>query len=435
MIKALQSGWTRVHIELDNKGLADDLVQQSSNNALVAVVTEDIMALSYLFQYRSFGYIDSSSNTLNNKFAVFANSLKKDIEWKGLPEPDKMFKKSSHQHRKDSCEIDVFEAAKYFSGANEIYTYNNGATKFAHEVVRDHHHHQEKQPSRAGRFSLDLPLPMRNANSSSMPSQTIVMEKQMMIKEKNLHKKPSSPGGKLANFLNSLFNQTSSRKKKPKSTTTNTKSIKGYDQDDKSPGCRRKRRSSISHFQTAMTTNNPDVDYSKSVNSTTSSGFRTPPPRVNSHTKSSYKDLRSYSDHQPVISFSKQLGNHVKSSNFAAQSTGVLAESKQYNLDYAWLDEKIKLVDKNLQSFKNAKMGFPQTIDAKIWADHRYLSEENGFKKFDDADDGADSDSSSDLFELPNYDLDFYSSGLPVYETTNIHSIKRSAPISSAAAR
>jgi hypothetical protein len=47
-------------------------------------------------------------------------------------------------------------------------------------------------------------------------------------------------------------------------------------------------------------------------------------------------------------------------------------------------------------------------------------------------DDGTESDSSSDLFELQNYDLaGTYSNGLPVYETTRMDSIKRGAvPIS-----
>ncbi|CDP00461.1 unnamed protein product [Coffea canephora] len=311
----------------------------------------------------------------------------------GHPAPDKMLTKSVHR-KNDSGELDVFEAAKYFSAANEIYAYENGAA-FAQKGVRDHHHHQEKQASKAGRFSLDVPM----RNSNSIPSQTTVMEKQMMIKEKK-HKQPSSPGGKLANFLNSLFSQTSSRKKKSKSTTT-TQSKKD-DQDDQSPGWRRKRRSSISHFGSA--TNSVD---SRSLYSTSSSGFRTPPPYAHTPTKT-YKDLRSYSDHQQ--------------------------KQSQYSMDCAWLDDKYKLVDHNLQSFKNANVGYPQKIEANNWAD-RYLSEEKGFMKFNDADDGADSDSSSDLFELPNYDLDFYSSGLPVYETTNMDSIKRCAPISSAAAR
>lgn len=321
----------------------------------------------------------------------------------GLSDPEKTFKKS-HNRGNDSGELDVFEAAKYFSGANEIYTYSTHDATFAQKVVRDN---QEKQSSKAGRFSLDMP--MRNSN---IPSQTLVMEKKM-IKEKK-HKQPSSPGGKLANFLNSLFSQTSSRKKKSKSTTT-TQSIK--DEDD-SPGLRRKRRSSISHFQSAT---NP-VE-SKSVYSTSGSGFRTPPPYAHTPTKS-YKDLRSYSDHQQAISVSKLPGNHVKS--IAVQND--VHSGKKYNLDYAWLDEKFRSVDQNPQSFKNVKIG----ANNNYWAD-RYLSEEKEFRKFNDLDDGADSDSSSDLFELPNYDLDCYSSGLPVYETTNMDSFKRTAPLSSAA--
>ncbi|KAL3501519.1 hypothetical protein ACH5RR_035968 [Cinchona calisaya] len=337
----------------------------------------------------------------------------------GLPEPEKMFKKS-HNRRNDSGEIDVFEAAKYFSGASEIYTYNNNAANFATKVIRDHQ--ENKQSSRAGRFSLDVQT-MRN---NSISSQNLVMEKkQIMIKEKKLHKQqPSSPGGKLANFLNSLFSQTSSRNKKKSksiSTTTTQSSIKD-DQDENSPGWRRKRRSSISHFRSD--TNHHPIDATKSVYSTSrSSGFRTPPPyNANTPTKS-YKDLRSYSDHQQqVITVSKQPGNNL------VKSQNEVHSDKKYNLDYAWLDEKFKLVDQiNPQSLKNVKTG-----SANYWADS-YLFDEKEFKKFSDLDEGADSDSSSDLFELPNYDLDCFSNGLPVYETTNMDSIKKIAPISSAA--
>lgn len=48
----------------------------------------------------------------------------------------------------------------------------------------------------------------------------------------------------------------------------------------------------------------------------------------------------------------------------------------------------------------------------------------------DDIDDGGETDSSSDLFELQIYDLDYYSNGLPVYESTDIDSIKRRNSIS-----
>ena len=50
----------------------------------------------------------------------------------------------------------------------------------------------------------------------------------------------------------------------------------------------------------------------------------------------------------------------------------------------------------------------------------------------DEEDDGGETDSSSDLFELQIYDLDYYSNGLPVYESTDIDSIKRRNSVSNA---
>ncbi len=59
--------------------------------------------------------------------------------------------------------------------------------------------------------------------------------------------------------------------------------------------------------------------------------------------------------------------------------------------------------------------------------------EKDQFVKFSEVDDGGESDSSSNLFELQNYDLGYCASGLPVYETTDMDSIKRGAPISNGA--
>ncbi|KAL2546612.1 protein BIG GRAIN 1-like E [Forsythia ovata] len=128
-----------------------------------------------------------------------------------------------------------------------------------------------------------------------------------------------------------------------------------------------------------------------------SPGFRTPPPHANTPTKS-YKDFRNFSDYNKQIISVQKFNGNVKS-------------------DYSssWLDEKFK---------------FSNGYSDKNWND-KYPSEENEFRKFSDVDDGADSDSSSDLFDLPNHELDFYSSDLPVYETTHIDSIKRAVPISS----
>ncbi|CAI9096431.1 OLC1v1032579C1 [Oldenlandia corymbosa var. corymbosa] len=339
----------------------------------------------------------------------------------GIPDTEKAYKKSQHHRKSDSEEeLDVFEAARYFSGANEMYGYtNNNGANCTHKVGYGKDYHlQEKQSSRAGRFSLDMPM---RGGSITSQNNHLLMEKAQMIKEKKKqHKQPSSPGGKLAHFLNSLFSQTSSRNKKKSKSTTSTQSTKDEDQ---SPGWRRKRRSSISHFQSTTTTTTTSATAaidSKSVYSLSSSGFRTPPPYSFTPTKS-YKEFRSHSEHhhhQKIIPFSKQQ-NHVKS---VSVQNEIIYPEKKRNLDYAWLDDKLNSVDQNLQSYKSINRGITE----------KSLSGEKGFREFNDDDDGADSDSSSDLFELPNYDLGCYSSsGLPVYETTNMDNIKRSAAIPS----
>ncbi|XP_059317140.1 protein BIG GRAIN 1-like E [Lycium ferocissimum] len=303
---------------------------------------------------------------------------------------EKMSKKII-QWRKNSGEIDVFEAAKYFSGANEEYYsgYNN------------------KQSLRGGRKSFDMPM-MRNS-SSLLPSQTtyhhhIMDQKPTIIKkDQKKYKQPSSPGGRLASFLNSLFNQTSSKKKK------SSQSLK--DEDDQSPSGRRKRRSSISHFSfrsssNIITTTNTNTTNSSSSDSKSSlnSGFRTPPPYAPTPTKS-YKDFKSFG-----------LGK---------QQHEVYGDKKNAT-DNSWLDEKLKLSKNNgvyySDKYKNTSNGLLLSEKTKTY--NRVVVD----------DDDGDSDSSSDLFDLPNIDLDYYSSsGLPVYETTHMDNIKRGAPISTGA--
>nr|GLL43529.1 protein BIG GRAIN 1-like E [Ipomoea trifida] len=261
-----------------------------------------------------------------------------------------MSKKSLHW-RNDSGELDVFEAAKYFADANEI-------SSFAH---RTHY-----EPWRGGRKSLDMAISFRKSSLILPPE----MEKPQASKENNKkHKQPSSPGGRLASFLNSLFNQT---KKKSKSKS-------GKDDEDESPGGVRRRRRS-------------------------NSGFRTPPPCAYTPTKS-YKDFAVFSDQQVI----NGLKNHKVIEPHGEKPNGV--SSQKYN---------------KLMSTKNNSNN----------GDSRYPPEETEKRKFNGEDDDADSDTSSDLFDLPNSELlmDFYSSsGLPVYETTKMDSIKRSAPISTAA--
>ncbi|KAM7272559.1 hypothetical protein ACFE04_027222 [Oxalis oulophora] len=288
------------------------------------------------------------------------------------------YKKAFHT-RNDSGELDVFEAANYFSGYNEI-----NSSQYNKSMMRDDCH---QRSGRVSRISLDVPL-MRRNSSLLLPTQQYNNNNSNNNNSNNNNnkekkfKQPSSPGGRFANFLNSLFHQASSKKK--------SKSMVNHDQEENNQvsGWRRKRRSSISHFQSSTTTIIDD-----DLSSHSKSGFRTPPvcninnnaaaPVAFTPTKN-YKEFRSISDHTTK-----------KSSN----------------------DKKI-----NINNNNNNKLKFD---NARIM--------NNSLKEDDhDHDDGVESDSSSDLFELPNYDLGIYnsSSGLPVYETTRMESIKRGAPIS-----
>lgn len=324
-----------------------------------------------------------------------------------LSDTDKIYKKSFH-HRNDSGELDVFEAARYFSGYNEA-----AAAAFSQKILREDH----RQAWRGGRISLDVPLrdsvlqqlPQHHANNAiSYQKQSLnTIEKQM--KEKK-YKQPSSPGGRLASFLNSLFSQSGSKKKKSKSTTQSLKD------EEESPGGRRKRRSSISHFRSSSTTTDSS---SKSLYSSSSSGFRTPPAYAYTPTKS-YKDFRSYSDHKHQVE-SLSLSKHNIGGQVVLKPTTALLQN----------NEVTTILDHH-DNFKFNNNTNSEKHKTRNWVD-QYSSEEKEFRKFDEVDDGADSDSSSDLFELQNYDLGIYSNGLPVYETTHMDSIKRGPPISNGA--
>ncbi|KAH7833706.1 hypothetical protein Vadar_008889 [Vaccinium darrowii] len=282
-------------------------------------------------------------------------------------DPNKIYKNPFHR-RNDSGELDVFEATRYFSGATEV----SGCRS---EII-------------------SLQVPPRNSSPSN--SKTQVMDKPIMTTEnKKSNNQPNSPGGKIAHFLNSLFNQTGSKKKK-KSKSTTPQSMKDHEFDESSQGGRRKRRSSISHFGGA-----PVADPKPSL-SASNSGSRTPPPYANTPTKA-YKDLRSYSDHK-LVSFQKRA-------------------------ECAFLDGKLNFPSGCTEKIKT--FGNGGLVKDGIW-DGKCQTETKELRKFDDLvddDDGAESDSSSDLFELKNYDLGYHcSSGLPVYETTHMDSIKRGAP-------
>ncbi|KAK1361986.1 Protein BIG GRAIN 1-like protein E [Heracleum sosnowskyi] len=326
----------------------------------------------------------------------------------GLPRiQEKANHKSFHQ-RHNSGELDVFEAAGYFSASNEIY-----GTSFTP---------QQKMMRASGRMSLDIPV--MSSKRTSIPTPT---HHQKVLKDEKKFKQPNSPGGKLASFLNSLFNQTSSKTKKSK--ISSSKSMK--DDQDHEIG-RRKRRSSMSHFQSVNTTSSnyiisSDSKSSSFYSSSSSSEKRLPCAKV--PTKISPKEIHSHSDQNDdvIMNTSSKIKNdinvHVKSSSSHKKV------HNDENTETSWLDEKkFKFQTPNENSSEKFKNTFANKVSGgKI----NHSKDSTNFKNFiNDEDDGADSDSSSDLFELQNYDLvSCYSSDLPVYETTQIDAIKRGAPI------
>jgi len=325
-------------------------------------------------------------------------------------DPEINHNKSFHR-RNDSGELDVFEAARYFSGYSEVVGYT--ASTFTQKMMREERHHAHR-----ARISLDMPM------RSLLPQQFHGMEKQIMKEKK--HKQPSSPGGRLASFLNSLFSQSASKKKKSKSSSQSMKD------EDESPGGRRRRRSSISHFRSASTAD------SKSLYSSLSSGFRTP-PYVQTPTKSC-KEFRTFSDHKHAQFLSAKYNNgHARSTTTTLQNELLWDEKKKRE---PTTTTTTTLIDDNSHNHKHKHMnglssssssekqrnkGSHESVEKDRMLVEKEISE---IRKFNEVDDGAESDSSSDLFELQNYDLGYYSSGLPVYETTNMDSIKRGAPIS-----
>ncbi|KAK4423671.1 protein BIG GRAIN 1-like E [Sesamum alatum] len=324
-------------------------------------------------------------------------------------DPNKMYKNSFHW-RNDSGELDVFEAAGYFSSVNidQNPGYIISDANFAQKFIREEKQHVQR--AAAARMSLDVP--MRNPIPAEYHH---IMDQKQMIKENKKHKQPSSPGGRLASFLNSLFSQTHLKKKKSKSGGTMKDGL-----EEESPGGRRKRRSSISHFRITSSSSSStmistaastDSKSSSSLFSSSSSGFRTPPPYANTPTKS-YKEFRNLADLQRAISRPENSGNFKPT-----------LEKKV--TDYAWMEEKLRISggDPGKISRNGNSGAIPTRNSTTNWE----------FRKFSNADDGADSDSSSDLFDLPSHELDFYSSSLPVYETTHLDRIKIGTQLPSAA--
>ncbi|XP_074274785.1 protein BIG GRAIN 1-like E [Silene latifolia] len=304
------------------------------------------------------------------------------------------YKKPPHQ-RDDSGELDVFEAARYFSDYND----NNALVGSEEIVIKDG---RQQGYLRQGRASLDLPSLKQQQHQHYYKqyhqNYTIsqqLQQQQQHREEKKKHKQPSSPGGKIAHFLNSIFNQTIMTSKKKKQT----KSTQSMKDEDESPSGRRKRRSSMSYIRS--TNNNVVVD-AKSMDDSSNLGFRTPPSYTMSSSTKPYQNAKSFVDYKQVLAtLSKykihENGNNVnlKDDKIKGNKNGIVEKAKNYG--------------------NSVNHGDYQEKKREI------------IKKFnEEVDDGAESDESSDLFELKiDYDFEFCSSGLPVYETTHLDNIKR----------
>lgn len=287
----------------------------------------------------------------------------------------------SFSRRHDSGELDVFEAARYFSGVNENSDDYN-MINFPHKSIGE-------EVQRPARMRLDSIM----CNPIPPPNNELMQQKK--IKEIKKNKQPNSPGGRLASFLNLLFNHTSSKNYKSKSIGT----ITDLEQATALHGGRRIGRSSKIYSRNPTDTASA-VDL-KSMYSCSSSGFRTPPlPFSNIPTKP---------DDEFVRFFYPKNGGKLKAKSLHDASYFDIISTDYISLS---MEEKLRINIKN---------------SAVNWIDDEYPSEEKGFRKFSDADDGADTDSSSELFDLPNHDLDVYGNGMPVYETTRMNSIRRGA--------
>ncbi|XP_010260799.1 PREDICTED: protein BIG GRAIN 1-like E [Nelumbo nucifera] len=273
--------------------------------------------------------------------------------------------------RNDSSELDIFEAKQYFSGCNEVLGLYGAA--LSHKAMRE-----ERQ---------EWGMPMRH----TLQSQSRQIESQII--NENKQKKPRSPCGRLVNFLSYLFHQAVSRKKKSKSSTQSEK-----DEEESSGGRRKRRsRSMSSHFRSTSTT----TDSKSMRSSSSSSGYRTPPYANSTTSTNMYKDLISYSDHKQVVPLPSE--NNEKVSSISLKREGL---NKKRSMDLTWLDEKLLKFNCGLEEkTNNLNHGFLEKD--RTWVED-YSAENKSFTRFDDVDDGGESDSSSDLFELQNFDIGFY---------------------------
>ncbi|KAL0557475.1 hypothetical protein IC582_006016 [Cucumis melo] len=323
--------------------------------------------------------------------------------------------KKMFHHRRASKELDVFEAARYFSDYNEMSASTSSfGAKFTPKMKK------KDKGWIKGRISLDMQVKNILNLPQHFPQHDSYSVEKQVTKEKK-YKQPSSPGGRLASFLNSLFSHSSSKKKKSKHFA---QSMDEDMEDDESRTS--KRRISISHFRTSnATATDAKFIYSSSPKNN-NSGFRTPPPHVQTPTKS-YKELLSFSKFNRLVKSAEALEKPTMDDKRIRKDKGVVEKQKMKKNNCCSEKDRV-WVEKNLVGEEMKKK--LRKFDHEINKNNNSVGDHNNHN--DEEDDGGETDSSSDLFELQIYDLDYYSNGLPVYESTDIDSIKRRNSVSNA---
>lgn len=304
-----------------------------------------------------------------------------------------------YRRKNDSSELDPLGSARCYSAGNE-----SGPSS----------HSAPSHPWRARRMSLDEPV----RQPSLFLFQGLGKEVDNNIDDRHKpdqQRQPRSPGGRLASFLNSLFKQSGTKNKKKKkkklgksgdngSGSMLQSSGKEYDND---PDRRRWRSSSASHFRSSSST---EVDsYSKSraysignfyCYGTRNNNYRSSPVSVTTPTKS-FMDLRSTSDHRQLGASNKPISSikdDMKTSSGLVSGKAISELKLSDNEERGSIGELYRKYYSNINNNKkNGSSKESMTVDQA---------------------DQEDSDSSSDLFELQIGGESYFSSDLPVYETT-----------------
>ncbi|GAB2220617.1 hypothetical protein Droror1_Dr00008279 [Drosera rotundifolia] len=272
----------------------------------------------------------------------------------GLPNPNKTMLKKLNHSKPDSDDLAVFEATRYYSGElkrhnpNQITSQTKPKEDYKHQVV---------------------------------PNEYIPEANQVIISKEKKPKQPGSPGGRLANLLNSIFVS-----QKIKTTAKNPSLPRKSSTKDR--GDDEKKRTSKARTNIGQLWNTKTVASKSPL-----------PPTPRKTMPSGFFKNKSKSSNEE---------SHVKANGEGRTET----ESMLFD----WLDERSKCSSSSTNGLSSET---PTAKDSDVGKGCNEI--------FGMVDDGWDSDSSSDLFELEiGREMGFcYSNDLPVFESTQVGCVAR----------